>query len=472
MDLREILQFVGFVVLGRNVSALTLNTDSIVHFSQENNIIILNCSYYLDSGEKMSERDIRWQKKIGNESKNIATFSPPGGQEPYFEKDMRDIYINRTELIASNSNASLFAVMIIKDSECTDEGMYQCRIEYFSVDSKVKIGFSLVEFSAKAREPEQFLVLPNELEEGESITLICSAEIGSPFGNIQMWEKRHISNTYEVIYKSNSRHNRTENCTDFINVTITYSVTRKDNKALFRCSSQNNLTMDQVPSRESSTITVIYGPDNPSVTLTPKKSMYSIGDSLTIHCKTDSYPLPFFSWIFQPHNESKRRPIERFSNISKIELKSLKPEDSGHYTCIVINLARTNSTNKTSSISVYVENSEKMYTAGCDQCGYIETCQQSERSIVCSPNMWVPIAVVFILLSATFAFSSIVLLMQRKGTRENTASGNVFQMQRSDESNITPGDSHGGYIAPADLVFGCPPFGNTQDDKGGLYSRI
>lgn len=110
---------------------------------------------------------------------------------------------------------------------------------------------------AKAREPEQFLVLPNELEEGESITLICSAEIGSPFGNIQMWEKRHISNTYEVIYKSNSRHNRTENCTDFINVTITYSVTRKDNKALFRCSSQNNLTMDQVPSRESSTITVI-----------------------------------------------------------------------------------------------------------------------------------------------------------------------------------------------------------------------
>lgn len=132
-----------------DVSALTLNTDSIVHFSQENNIIILNCSYHLDSGEKMSDRDIGWQKKIGNEFKNIATFSPPGGQEPYFEQDMRDIYINRTELIASNSNASLFAVMIIKDSECTDEGMYQCMIEYFSVYSKVKIGFSLVEFSGK-----------------------------------------------------------------------------------------------------------------------------------------------------------------------------------------------------------------------------------------------------------------------------------------------------------------------------------
>lgn len=472
MDLREILQFVVFVVLGRNVSALTLNTDSIVHFSQENNIIILNCSYHLDGGEDVRDRDIRWQKKIGNEFKHIATFSPPGGQDPFFESGMGDFYKNRTELIAPNNNTSLSAVMIVRNSECTDKGMYQCKIEYYSESSQKETSSSFVEFIAKAKEPEQFLVLPNELEEGESITLICSADIGSPLGNIQMWKKHHNNNTYELIYTSNTTNNRTENCTDSINVTTTHTVTRKDNRALFRCSSQNNLTKDQVPSRESSTITVIYGPDNPSVTLTPKKSMYSIGDSLTIHCKTDSYPLPFFSWSFQPHNESKRRPIERFSNISKIELKSLKPEDSGHYTCIAINLARTNSTNKTSSISVYVENSEKMYTAGCDQCGYIETCQQSESSIVCSPNMWVPIAVVFILLSATFAFSSIVLLMQRKGTRENTASGNVFQMQRSDESNITPGDSHGGYIAPADLVFGCPPFGNTQDDKGGLYSRI
>lgn len=110
---------------------------------------------------------------------------------------------------------------------------------------------------AKAREPEQFLVLPNKLEEGESITLICSADIGSPLGNIQMWKKHHISNIYELIYTSNTTNNRTEDCTDSVNVTTTYTVTRKDNRALFRCSSQNNLTKDQLPSRESSTITVI-----------------------------------------------------------------------------------------------------------------------------------------------------------------------------------------------------------------------
>lgn len=470
MDLREIVRFIVFVVLGRSVFALILKTDSIVYFSPENNIITLNCSYHLDSGESMRDRDIMWQKKKGNEVKVIATFSPPGGQEPYFEPDTQDFYKNRTELIAPN-NTSISAVMIIRNSGCTDEGMYQCRIQYFSGGSKEEIGSSFVEFSAKAREPEQFLVLPNELEEGESITLLCSADIGSPHGNIQMW-KIHNTNTYELIYTSNTTNNRTENCTGLINVTTTYTVTREDNGAVFRCSSQNNLTKDPGPSKEWSKITVIYGPDNPTITLTPEKSMYSIGDSLTIHCETNSYPIPVFSWSFQLHNEFKQTPIDHFSNISKLVLTNLKHEDSGNYTCIVINLARPNSSHKTSTISVYVGNSEKMYTAGCDQCGYIETCQQSERSTVCIPNMWVPIAVVFILLSATFAVSSIVMLMQRKSTRENTVSDNVFQMQRSDESNITPDDSHGGYIAPADLVFGFPPFGNTQDDKGGSYSRI
>lgn len=128
--------------------ALILKTDSIVYFSPENNIITLNCSYHLDSGESMRDRDIMWQKKKGNEVKVIATFSPPGGQEPYFEPDTQDFYKNRTELIAPN-NTSISAVMIIRNSGCTDEGMYQCRIQYFSGGSKEEIGSSFVEFSGK-----------------------------------------------------------------------------------------------------------------------------------------------------------------------------------------------------------------------------------------------------------------------------------------------------------------------------------
>lgn len=131
-----------------DVSALTLNTESIVHFSQENNIIILNCSYHLDSGESMRDRDIRWQKKIGNEFKNIATFSPPGGQPPFLEPGMLDFYMNRTELIAPN-NTSQSAVMIVRNSECNDKGMYQCKIEYYSDGSQTETSSSFVEIIGK-----------------------------------------------------------------------------------------------------------------------------------------------------------------------------------------------------------------------------------------------------------------------------------------------------------------------------------
>lgn len=60
---------------------------------------------------------------------------------------------------------------------------------------------------------------------------------------------------YELIYISNST--ETENCTENVNVTSIFPVTRDDNWAIFRCSSQNNFTRERGPSRDSSKITVI-----------------------------------------------------------------------------------------------------------------------------------------------------------------------------------------------------------------------
>lgn len=97
----------------------------------------------------------------------------------------------------------------------------------------------------------------NELEENQSISLICHADVGSPQGYVQIFKIPQYSNTPEVIYTSNTTNIRTENCTEYINVTTTYAVTREDNGAVFRCSSQNDLTQGLGPNRESSKITVI-----------------------------------------------------------------------------------------------------------------------------------------------------------------------------------------------------------------------
>lgn len=127
---------------------MTLQTKDVVKISQEDNSIVLNCTYHKESNEEISNRNIRWQKQIGDKFKDIAMFSLPGGPSPVVVKEMQPLYDNRTELIAPNS--TLAAVLIIKNPVCSDEGIYQCKIVYFSDDSeKNQTSSSVVELEGK-----------------------------------------------------------------------------------------------------------------------------------------------------------------------------------------------------------------------------------------------------------------------------------------------------------------------------------
>lgn len=169
---------------------------------------------------------------------------------------------------------------------------------------------------------------------------------------------------------------------------------------------------------------VVYksdGPDKPTINLTPHKTIYFIGDPLTIQCITESNPPPVFTWIFKPHGDTR---VEYSNDKSKKVFSSLKAEDSGIYICMVNNSARPHILNSSANVSVVPKISEREYS-GCNQCGYMETCQQSNEKTVCVYNFWMPIAVVCILLSTAFAVSSIVMVKQRKKTQEITATNNI-----------------------------------------------
>lgn len=96
---------------------------------QENDSIILNCTYQIDVNTDISIVKIIWEKQF-DVFKDIAIFLTSGDQKSFIEKNMRDLYINRTCLIAPTT--SLSAVMIINDSVCSDVGKYRCRIEYYA----------------------------------------------------------------------------------------------------------------------------------------------------------------------------------------------------------------------------------------------------------------------------------------------------------------------------------------------------
>lgn len=153
-----------------------------------------------------------------------------------------------------------------------------------------------------------------------------------------------------------------------------------------------------------------------SITLSPSKSVFTVGESLTIQCLTDSNPLPAFKWYFWPNGSSEERPV--VLNQNKLAFESLQVTDSGTFTCTAVNKVGSNSPNATTRVSVFV----KRYY-GCSQCRYIDTCQQNYDEIECISNKWVPTAVVFMTLSVAFAVSSIVLFKTRKKkTQENITS--------------------------------------------------
>lgn len=122
---------------------MTLETDDVI--VQENDSIMLNCTYRNDSRESISNSDIRWQKQIGDTFVDVAAYSPPGGHQPFIVEEMRPFYDNRTKLIAPNT--TLAAVLIIKDPSCSDVGTYRCWIRYTYPGSVGKTKTSLSTFS-------------------------------------------------------------------------------------------------------------------------------------------------------------------------------------------------------------------------------------------------------------------------------------------------------------------------------------
>lgn len=429
------------LVLCNDASALTIQTEDVIVISQEHNRIMLNCTFHYDSNEQISNSDIRWQKQIGDVFETIAAFSPPDGLKPFVVEGMSPFYKNRTELIAP-SQSSLAAVLIIKEPVCSDEGIYRCWIEYIFPGSlgETETSLSTVSFNAKAREPGKFVVLPDRLEENQSISLICSADVGSPRGNITIWKISDNSDTPEFIYVSNYTNNKTDSCTEIIN--FTFSVSREDNDASFRCSSQNNMTKGPGPSKDSQKISVLYGPDETAIMLVPSKSMYTVGESLTVQCTTKSNPPPAYRWYFQSNTTSKETLIELTDD--KLVFNSLQIENSGTYVCTVVNGARLNSPNASSHVSVFVEKYH-----GCSQCRYIEICRRVDDEIMCIYNKWIHIAVVFMILSVTLGVTTIVLFIHRKRSQETKASNKIHNT-RYHPYNTTE-DNGGEYSSPSDL---------------------
>nr|XP_022306066.1 opioid-binding protein/cell adhesion molecule-like [Crassostrea virginica]XP_022306143.1 opioid-binding protein/cell adhesion molecule-like [Crassostrea virginica]XP_022306215.1 opioid-binding protein/cell adhesion molecule-like [Crassostrea virginica] len=316
---------------------------------------------------------------------------------------------------------------------------------------------SSVIFTGNAKKPNLFKISSNELEEKSSVGLNCSADVGAPKGNIKIWKLAQNSNTPEIIYTSTDIH--AENCTHSVSLSHMYTVVRGDNEAFFQCSSQNSLNNGVGPSLKSGRISVIYGPDEPSVLLNPHKSSFYVGEDLTLSCSADSYPPSNFKWTFQPTKHfhgindllCTNKPIG-----SKLMLQNIQLACSGEYTCTASNgLGR-----RFKNVRVRIDNPQTT-TTGCAQCGHTETCQYKNGEVNCITNPWIPVAIISILISLIFGIVITVLMKQKiinEGKQSTNSSYLHIQLSPSRQSGTE------------DLA----PRASTRESKDGFppYEKI
>ncbi|XP_030250462.1 carcinoembryonic antigen-related cell adhesion molecule 6-like [Sparus aurata] len=110
------------------------------------------------------------------------------------------------------------------------------------------------------------------------------------------------------------------------NSTLTIvNVTRYDQER-FRCRVSNPVssgTSDPV------TLSIIYGPENVTLTLSPSQESYVEGSSVTLSCSAVCSPSALFSWILNGRNLTDTGP--------ELKLVNIQMSQSGNYSCQAFN---------------------------------------------------------------------------------------------------------------------------------------
>lgn len=90
---------------------------------ESNSSIILNCTFEKKNNEEI--RNIYWKKKISGDYKVLVDVT-----SIYADYSVDGVYIRNRSKLLRFGNGSTSVILIIKDVRCTDNGQYQCSINY------------------------------------------------------------------------------------------------------------------------------------------------------------------------------------------------------------------------------------------------------------------------------------------------------------------------------------------------------
>ena len=123
--------------------------------------------------------------------------------------------------------------------------------------------------------------------------------------------------------------------------------------------------------------------------------------------------------MFQSFDHSKGR--EKLTSIegadSTLALKNIQSDVSGNYICFVKNAIGESYNDVLINVSEG-EKSTQTKIFPCNGCWIFENCKRKADKAICATNIWMLIAIVFIILSVVFVIAIVFLMKHRNSTQE------------------------------------------------------
>uniref|UniRef100_A0AAQ4PD34 Ig-like domain-containing protein n=1 Tax=Gasterosteus aculeatus aculeatus TaxID=481459 RepID=A0AAQ4PD34_GASAC len=156
-----------------------------------------------------------------------------------------------------------------------------------------------------------------EMLEGDSVTLTCSTD-ANPAASYT-WYKEDGTSDPRLLSEEPQ---------------LVFSSIQSSDSGNYSCTAENQLGRK---TSEFISIDVKYGPQRPSVSVSPSAEMLE-GDSVTLTCSTDANPAANYTW-YKEHEDSPRASGQIFT------ITDFTAEHSGNYYCEAQNeMGRSNST--------------------------------------------------------------------------------------------------------------------------------
>ncbi|KAK3107207.1 hypothetical protein FSP39_009423 [Pinctada imbricata] len=349
--------------LFEDVSSVTLTADRIPSTTDiqiGGNQVQFRCTYTHDGTDNTFL--VEWQKESprGSGSFNtIALFNKPNGAGASFSTSEEGLLFQNRSTLTNPSSSSLTAILSVNTIQCDDEGLYRCKYTYLDTTGVKTMHRDVsLDTSAPGDTPYTKPTMSKTagtIEEGDSITFTCTANVGKPMGRIRWWKYRSsVNSASEIVAPSPSPPAVVPGVCEYnVTSTMTTQLTKDDNNARIRCSVDQDLIPGSTPENkafmETEAINVFYRVGVPTIIKNPNSNEYQVGENLLdLTCSVEGNPNPAtstdknvnnFTWHYKSSDGDNETMATDVNNVvlinggRTIRISSLIEDQAGIYIC-------------------------------------------------------------------------------------------------------------------------------------------